>query len=234
MGSYKAPTKARFRLTLLTIGILAFQFPSQVLKASVCLGDESAEEYWIYFHGLDEKQIGQHERENREILSKLARELKIRVGVARSKEICKHGKLCWQHHSPTEIIKSVDEVKGSLAACQGRRRLNGLIGFSNGAYLVSKYFQLCHENLRVISVGGGGLLTSKKIDQRADWSQCGEIFFLMGKKDISLSAVKSKTQTLQSKSALSSRVFWRDFKGGHELPVDLLRAIMSRPSQIKK
>lgn len=214
--------------------VALFLFETSLLAGPTCLGDDKADDYWIYFHGLDTPAVGAHERENRALLKKLAKKLNIRIGVARSQDTCKKGQLCWLHTTSQWVEKSVDFAAKSLRSCQGQRNLKGFIGFSNGAYLVSKYFQLCRKKMQVIAIGGGGILADtaakKSLGKAFDWSQCGNLLFLMGQKDISLGDVRKKVSPFQNDSFADKYVGFQTFAGGHELPKDFLENILRLPS----
>ena len=93
-----------------------------------CLGAPSAAHRAVYLHGLDSAGPSWQELHNRDVLAELAARFDLRLALPRG--VCPRGR-CWP-----EADSALPWIRAAARACFGHKRLNGLIGFSNGGFLV--------------------------------------------------------------------------------------------------
>jgi hypothetical protein len=75
---------------------------------------------------------------------KIAEELKIRIALPRALDKCSSRPgLCWVMDSKERVVKSLEEAKKQSKECLIQQNKIGVLGFSNGGFLVSKVFQYC-------------------------------------------------------------------------------------------
>lgn len=167
-------------------------------KSKNCYGPSSAKHGIIYLHGLDEPKMEALERNHRKLLGELAQQLKIRIATPRSSRLCS-GKLCWNHSNQRAVEDSLAYVLEQSKTCLKDRTLRSLIGFSNGAYLVNKAFQLCRrsdQRLLFIGIGGlGELGKGTKIDPKF----CGHLQLMSGQGDLSRRKIEQLAQNLEKR-----------------------------------
>ena len=108
-----------------------------------CIGPEDAEHFMVYLHGADLGKIGPYERENRQALESIANALKIRIAVPRSPQLCSGtviGEVCWWVFEHPELVsKTMTQVIDSREQCFSRSQPYGVLGFSNGGYLLNHW-----------------------------------------------------------------------------------------------
>lgn len=220
MGTYPSLKKTCW----LTCLILSISICGAVIAQPVCIGAKTAKSYWVYFHGIDDLSVGVDERKSRKILEALSKNLPVAFGVARSPNKCPHDsdKLCWDHSSKESIAAHVESSVKHLKDCQNSRPIAGYIGFSNGAYLISKYAQMCLKKTeRFIAVGGGGqLVFDKKSPPKK--LECGRLSLMIGRRDLSFKKVRSLFQLLNSRYP----AVFIPFEGGHMLPFKPLKNLL--------
>jgi predicted esterase len=223
MGTHLSFKKARWFAGLMALAALSGSAQAEPL----CIGSKNAKSYWVYFHGIDDVGVGKDEKQSRATLKALSQSLPLAFGIARSQKACANDKtkLCWDHSSNEAIKTQIESSVQQLTKCQNNRAISGYIGFSNGAYLVSKFAQLClNKAARYIAVGGGGSLT---IDKKLSVSKanCGKLTLMIGKKDMSFANIKRLYQLLKASDKYP--VDFVPFKGGHKLPLMPLKNIIS-------
>jgi len=187
-----------------------------------CLGPDQATSAWFYLHGMDEPTVGDHEQRNRHLLSKIASEMNLRIAIPRGNQLCDK-KACWNHQGVKQVVASIDDAIEKSRECLGKRPVVGMIGFSNGGYLLNKYFQSCHhENyISYLVIGALGELSAKEQRPIKQQESCGQLTLGIGDKDQLHRRVKSLHQSLQKK--FPQRTTLQIFEGGHDLDEKTLR-----------
>ena len=223
MGTHLSLKKACWFASLMALAVLSGSAQAEPL----CIGSKNAKSYWVYFHGIDDVGVGRDEKQSRATLEALSQSLPLAFGIARSQKACANDKtkLCWDHSSNEAIKTQIESSVQQLTKCQNNRAISGYIGFSNGAYLVSKFAQLClNKAARYIAVGGGSLSIDKKLSfSKAD---CGKLTLMIGKKDLSFSKVEMLFKELKASDRYP--VDFVPFVGGHKLPLMPLKDLISK------
>lgn len=190
--------------------LLFFGSFEKAFAKELCVGDKSSKYQWIYLHGMDEPEISPQERDNRALMERLSRSMQARIFVARGNNLCK-GKVCWKQTSPEEVKETFDSTRLAAKDCLDFNKPFGLIGFSNGGYLVSKVAQFCiaPKPAWILAIGSAGSLSTE-----TNLAECAPLSLLIGKKDMTRDKAKKYFESLQ-KAKL--KVSYDNFTGGHEL-----------------
>lgn len=214
-------------LKLYHILIISFFCDFQVLlgadEGPTCFGTKSAKFGLVYLHGIDERAIGSLETANRAILKKLSEQFQVRIAIPRGNQTCGN-KLCWDHSGVESVNKSMAGIKSETASCLENRPLIGLIGFSNGGYLVNKYFQMCLDSPKVSFLVIGALGNLKK--EPASLKSCGHLTLSIGRRDMIRDQVKSLYREL--KKNFPDKVTLEIYEGGHELSYQALHGWLNQ------
>lgn len=193
-----------------------------VEAAEMCVGKKDAKMQWIYLHGMDDPSISAQERDNRALMEKMSQSMNARVFMARGNSVCK-GKVCWKQHSSQEVQETFDQIRANAKGCLDFAKPFGVIGFSNGGYLVSKISQYClaPKPAWILAIGSAG-----KVGKEANLEACAPLSLLIGKRDMTREKTKIYFDSLR-KAKL--KVSLENFSGGHELIQSVLEnAITNR------
>ncbi|MFW7378231.1 MAG: hypothetical protein ACOH5I_05460 [Oligoflexus sp.] len=226
----------KITLIKLLLPLLAMTLTIDSHGKDTCLGPDKATDAFIYLHGLDDPKVGEHENRNRKLLQKIAEDLNTKIAVPRSKEICRNNRSCWTHQGVDQIMASMEYAMKQSHTCIGDRKLKGMMGFSNGGYLLSKYFQSCkHSNpISYLITGALGELNPIPLPKSPD--RCGHLTIAIGRQDQVYRRSKSLYQTLAKK--FPGQVKFTEFAGGHDLDEKTLREWLQesrvRYSQLQK
>jgi hypothetical protein len=131
-----------------TVLLLACTRPtisSPDLRMATCLGPPDASHFAVYLHGVDQPSVSAQELGNRKSLGAIAKALSIRIALPRASMPCPNepSSVCWAwSFNEREVDATVEAMTRSAAACFGTGRPFGLIGFSNGGYLITKLLRL--------------------------------------------------------------------------------------------
>ncbi|OFZ79400.1 MAG: hypothetical protein A2603_14515 [Bdellovibrionales bacterium RIFOXYD1_FULL_55_31] len=111
-----------------------------------CLGTWAAKHYLIYLHGMDTESPSPQEQQNREMLSRLAQVLNLRIALPRAKNACptQPNLKCWDWAFTKEAVQA--ELANAIAEanqCFPDGAAFSFVGFSNGGYLVNAAIQNC-------------------------------------------------------------------------------------------
>ena len=194
-----------------------------------CIGPEDAEHFMVYLHGADLGHIGPYERENRVALEEIANTLKIRIAVPRATSLCSGtviGEVCWWVFDHPELVeRTMTQVLDARESCFPRSQPFGILGFSNGGYLLNHWFV---KNQCSISSGKDRKLPSWMIafsaigiggqpleeEQHFDGSHCPALQYVIGDRDLN-NFDRTFYHHLQMRGARLLPVDM--FKGKHEL-----------------
>ncbi len=117
-----------------------------------CLGAPGAAHRAVYLHGIDSFGPSWQELHNRDVLAELAARFDLRLALPRG--VCSRGR-CWP-----EPERALPWIQAAARACfDAPQRPHGLIGFSNGGFLVGALARACGGGagidwLLVASAGG--------------------------------------------------------------------------------
>ncbi len=161
------------------------------LRTATCIGPADATRFAVYLHGVDEVSISDQEIHNRQSLDAIAKSLSLRIALPRASMPCPNqpASLCWGWaFDAHELDGAADAVTRAAGACFGRAKPFGLIGFSNGGYLLTKLLRTCtlHAKLPdaawVLTVGST-MLQGPLESQPDDLSACGRLVMVSGTRD---------------------------------------------------
>jgi predicted esterase len=198
-----------------------------------CLGPADATHFAVYLHGVDEPSVSEQELGNRQSLDTIARSLSMRIALPRASMPCANqpSSLCWGWaFDEREVDVATEAVKRAATSCFGAGHPFGLIGFSNGGYLVTKLLRTCelHDTLPeatwMLTVGSA--MNHGPLEPRPeDLSRCGRLVMLVGTHDTyNFDPDDGLLHALEAKHADVSGV---RFDGGHVVPEDPTRTALS-------
>jgi predicted esterase len=203
------------------------------LRTATCLGPTDATSFAVYLHGVDERSLSEQELENRRNLDAIASELSIRIALPRASRPCPNqpGELCWGWaFDEPELDAAATAMKDAAAQCFGPARTFGLVGFSNGGYLVTKLLRTCSFHRR--PPGATWMMTVGSAMNRgpleaapADLSTCGRLVMLAGTGDSY--NFDPDDQLLHGLEAKHADVLATRFDGGHGIPREPTRAALA-------
>jgi predicted esterase len=203
------------------------------LRAATCLGPADATGLAVYLHGVDEPGISDQELENRRHLEAIAHTLSLRIAVPRASTRCpdEPNQLCWGWtFDDAELDSGAKAISAAAAACFGAERRFGLIGFSNGGYLVTKLLRTCSVPARLPSVTwmltiGSAMSRGPLEPAPPDLSGCGRLVMIEGTHDTwNFDPEDHLLHGLEGKHADVRAI---RFDGGHGVPVEPTRAALA-------
>lgn len=184
-----------------------------------CIGPKTASNFAVYLHGMDTQKPSPQEQSNRQKLLKIADRLNIRIALPRATDLCPNDKnlLCWGwNFKDSKIVDAAlsTSVKAETECFPNKKKI-GLIGFSNGGFIVNQIIKDCTktEFSWFISIGAAGSWNDSSIK---DLNQCGRISLLAGKQDKSnYENIKNLAAWLRKNKA---QVRLIEYENGHEIP----------------
>ncbi len=208
------------------------------LRAARCLGPTNARSFAVYLHGIDSAVSSDLELKNRTNLARIAASLSMRIALPRATLTCPNQKssLCWGwsfDEAETDTASAI--IDRAAKECFGDRPF-GLIGFSNGGYLVSKLMRQClaRDKLPRVSwmVAIGSAAFKGALEPRPEsLVGCGRLVLLTGTEDtFNFDPTDRFVHLLEAKGADVRAV---RFDGGHLVPEEslerVLRDLVARP-----
>ena len=177
-----------------------------------CLGAPSAAHRAVYLHGLDTAGPSWQELHNRDVLAELAARFDLRLALPRA--VCSGGR-CWP-----EAERALPWIRSAARACFGDKRLNGLIGFSNGGFLVGGLARACGggsgADWLLVASAGGTVNASQSANPGVDsLSACPQVRVVIGRDDrYHRDWAQALARDLADRHADVRLI---EFDGGHEL-----------------
>lgn len=190
-----------------------------------CLGEKTASRAMVYLHGLEAlaKQSSE-EKQNRDILKKLARELDLRIALPEG-PVCPKNRRCWPAKDTGEITSTFAWITKAIGQCFVDKDYS-LLGFSNGGYFAFKIYKT-HTDIRlkkIIAAGSSGLW-DPSIEKTNPLS---EFHLIIGDKDLTSRNAEGFMERFRKADPTSTISV---FKGGHRLDYDSLKKILSAPGK---
>lgn len=199
--------------------------------ASICLGSTDASSFAVYLHGIDSRAPGEQELGNRQVLEHIAKTYALRFALPRGPAACGDS-ICWGWQlSPEQRRAAAAVVVASAKKCFPPGAHYGLVGFSNGGYLVLNYLRACElpellPDVRWSIAVGSGMMGGPIEPQPADLSACGDVTMMIGTADTyNFDPNHNYLHRLEAKHA---HVIEVPFAGGHELPEKALGEQLAR------
>jgi hypothetical protein len=213
-----------------------------------CIGPEDATTFVVYLHGMDYKNPGMKERMNRIVLEEIARTQKIRIAVPRSDQYCGYKgankERCWTWGTPeTPIhVKLWPKIIRSRTKCFSKDKKFGIIGFSNGGYLLNQWVRdkCLKPEVKtmpewLIAVGSARGRESALSEDSLHSEKCPPIIHLVGHQDLDNQGngdTNEPSDPFAYVNALKQRgakiLDQFTFDGGHKLDVDSLSKALNK------
>lgn len=202
-------------------------FPLLSFSNTTCLGPEDATFSMAYLHGMDTLKPGKKETENRKVIEKIAKELKIGFALPRANQPCPSNEklLCWGWGTNMDLVASsvIKRVSEAVKVCYPKARPLSILGFSNGGYIVNRALTQCFQNTTpfkfFITVAADG-----NTGPRTSLEGCGNLTILAGKKDYIVGSIRDFSKNLKN---LGAEITIIEHEGGHLVPekelLDILR-----------
>lgn len=207
------------RAFLATLGFLSAFAQAAPLKVE-CLGEASAKRYLVYLHGFEEVNTRSREEEqNREALTKLAKELDLRIALPEG-PLCPKNRYCWPAKDEAEVLATFALIQTAKTKCFADKDYS-LVGFSNGGYYAFKLYKAHKDPLlkTILASSSSGLWDPGK-DVVNSLSQ---FHLMIGDKDITrrdAEAFLAKFRKSDPKATLTM------FKGGHRIDFKSLKYLL--------
>jgi predicted esterase len=206
------------------------------LRRVSCLGPSDAKSFAVYLHGMDSPSISDQELGNRQSLARAADALSMRIALPRASIPCPNqaGSLCWGWaFDEAEIDVSARAVKDAAQACFGSQPY-GLIGFSNGGYLLSKLLRTCALHVKLPTATwavtfGSAVFKGPLEPQPASLADCGRLVIAAGTGDTyNFDPTDHLLNALKAKGADVTAL---RFEGGHLVPEEPLQRALKLAGQ---
>lgn len=195
-----------------------------------CIGNDNAQGFLIYLHGMDSIIPSSQEVTNRKILSDLALKYNLKIAMPRAEMKCptQLGSICWGWEwNYLELTTIIPKILSARKQCFSSDKPFGVIGFSNGGYLLNNWYQaglLPSFGIKpsfIISSGANrGFIPSNSIDL----SKNPPLILIAGDQDIynhdMNEAYSAQLMTMQADVKVIT------FIGGHELNEDGLNTAL--------
>jgi hypothetical protein len=203
----------------------------QAQLQTACVKGRKSESNVVFFHGIREKgdplAVQTYDNE----LNVIAERLNLTIAVPESQWRCSpsNPKRCWGIESKGSVRAVYERVQRSVVKCFNGGSTDGVIGFSNGGYFVTRLMQLCLDDAPkwFLAIGSAG---NADFGGRSDLSSCGFTSFLIGNRDITREKTRGLVRSLSRRKA---RVSFRVFKGGHKfLPKAVIRQLIEMRRKI--
>lgn len=217
-------------------GMLPDSTASQDLRRATCLGPADARSFAVYLHGMDSPAISDQEVGNRHSLARAADAFAMRIALPRASLPCPRqaGSLCWGWaFDEAETDASVRAVRDAAQACFGPHPF-GLIGFSNGGYLLSKLLRTCALHMKLPTTTWAVTFGSAVLKGPLEWQPqslagCGRLVIASGTSDTyNFDPADHLLAALKAKGADVAAL---RFDGGHEVPEEPLQRALELAAQ---
>ena len=187
------------------------------------MGNSQSPNAAIYLHGLDSSEPGSQELVNRAALERLATDLNLRIALPRATSLCGEMR-CWGWQTDDSDARSaVRQIESAISSCALNGKKVGLIGFSNGGYMVAKLFRSNDFPTIGSGVSWGVAIGSGMLRGPLEYESKvvkGNLTIIVGTADKgNFDPIQNYFQRLRSRSP---NVQLRTFSGGHELPYESL------------
>ena len=199
---------------------------SPMISYAECFGPKNSKTVVVYLHGMDSESPSQQELENRKVLSKISESLKIGIAIPRAKSKCPNKtQLCWGwNFNEASVVDSALQLAiESQKLCFTKVTNIGLLGFSNGGFVVNQIVKDCKKTdfNWLISIGAGG--SFNKNDQ-TDFSKCSSLTLMAGKEDkFNYESIKDLAKWMKDHKANITLV---EYDSGHSLPEKDLETVL--------
>lgn len=190
-----------------------------------CIGDEKAEKYAIFLHGMRRTSVANSEAQSTDKeLENLAERAGYRIAVPRSDMLCRNKThFCWGGTSTESIESTYEGIINSAGTCFDTKKPFVVIGFSDGGYHIARAIMLRLDpqpqwTIAIGSSGNIGHVTS------GDLSEASRLTLLVGNSDQVLHSAKYFGQMMKAKKA---DVEFKTYAGGHVVPYDTLADMLA-------
>jgi poly(3-hydroxybutyrate) depolymerase len=178
-----------------------------------CYGPPKAKTRVVYLHGWDEPDLSAHERLNRTMWQRLAASEQWRVAVPRGDGRCNGGrKQCWRTQSESDVRHSWERILVGVKQCFGEPKPFGLVGFSNGGFLLAGTYGLCLQPRPAFTIAAGSAAVG--FLPPSQYKACGPLRLHSGIDDVTKKPMEAFYQSLRRTGI---DVQMQTYPGGHVL-----------------
>lgn len=196
------------------------------LAATECIGPNDAKNGVVYLHGMDTSTPSSMEVTNRTTLTKISNELEVTIALPRAKDRCptQPSLHCWGwNFNDAKIMDSaLASVQAAKDFCFPKAKNVGLVGFSNGGYVVNYALKSCKKSEINWSISIGAASTWKD-NEGPELSNCGKYIFMAGSEEEALHTIKKMIPWL-TKRKVDFDIM--EFPGGHTVPYKELKTVI--------
>jgi hypothetical protein len=225
---------AKAILLVIFILVASSSLQGQSLHLADCMYSADAHQSVVYLHGIDSNPVPSFlELSNRDILRKLAIDLKLNLITLRATPPCEirrgYGNFvtCWRL-APEFLWQQALEIVQATQLCQGHVRNTFLFGFSNGAHLVemmSRYCDYLPWSGYIVASGGAG-----HAEPSPTSSTCQYILGIVGVADKYnyggvFSALNTSTDHFETTGIVTHDL-------GHELEIESVKQALTELSRL--
>jgi predicted esterase len=211
-------------------------FPFSGNERSECLGPADARHQLVYLHGMDGPNPSPQEIANRQVLSKIASTLSVRVALPRATLPCptQPGSICWgwdfsESGLAADAARAAPLIEESAKRCFPAHSHYGILGFSNGGYLLSGVYRSCRLSDLLpkadwlVTVGSAPQSKSMTYNSR-DLRGCGSLVVMSGTRDeFNSDSDGGLLKELEERRANAREV---TYDGGHLLSLEATEAVL--------
>lgn len=205
-----------------------------------CIGEPTAERFVVYLHGMDSEAPSEQEQHNREVLAKLAKAQGVRFALPRASMACptRAGSVCWGwKFDEAEASAAATQIDAAATGCFPGKPY-GVLGFSNGGYLLNKLLRSCRLEAMLpkaewlIGVGSARFEGEGELEaEPKSLAGCGRLLLLSGREDSYNFDPKHHLYELLVAKGADVEHF--EFPGGHILEETSLKQALERVSKAR-
>ncbi|MGE0328947.1 MAG: hypothetical protein AB7K71_36710 [Polyangiaceae bacterium] len=198
-----------------------------------CIGEVSAAHHVVYLHGMDTEPLSDQEQHNREVLAAVAKARGVRFALPRASRACptQPGSVCWGwKFDDAEATAATARISAAAAQCFAGKAY-GLLGFSNGGYLLNKLLRSCRlkatlpDAAWMISVGSAKFEGELEAEPKS-LAGCGKLLLVSGREDTyNFDPKHHLFELLKAKGADAEHL---EYAGGHVLEETALKQALER------
>lgn len=203
--------------------VVYFAFASLGLAKSECIGPVGAKAHAVYLHGFeDPDKRSAEEKENRQVLAKLSKELDLKIALVEG-PLCAKKRLCWPAKTQDEVRQTFALIKQARKSCFGEDKDYTLIGFSNGGYFAFKLYKVHKDPAlkTIIASSSSGLWDPS----RETVNPLSRFHLIIGDRDITRKDAEAFMKKFRASEPNASLTV---FKGGHRIDFDSLKTLLSK------
>lgn len=185
-------------------------------NTSLLLGDPDSKIMWVYLTGLNQSFYAAGEKNHRDILSRIGRQLHLKIIAVPPNGWCPEfdQKHCWLQETKKDREITYQYIISQI----NNQSIAGIVGFSNGGFFLNQLAQERNLEYPLISIGSAGERNEKPIKN--------ELYLLIGQYDHY--HYKPAVNFYQELKDTDVKIHWIEYEGGHEIPEQTLYSLLKR------